>query len=148
MDSQTMNQIILCLGIMNAVAGANNAIKAMAKALAVGVEKKLVNAALTKGVIYPFVKQVAKWFGVKLTKTIFAESVGHAVPIVGGVVAGGITFLSFKPCCYRLKNALMDTKLSNPDHKESEEEKKIFNDIVDAEVVDINVEDDHDDLDK
>ena len=33
LDSQTVNQIILCLGVMNGLAGANNAIKGMAKAL-------------------------------------------------------------------------------------------------------------------
>ena len=32
LDSQTINQIILCIGVMNGVAGANNAIKGMAKA--------------------------------------------------------------------------------------------------------------------
>ena len=57
LDSQTVNQIILCLGVMNGVAGANNAIKGMAKALAVGVEKKLLNTALTKGTFYPLVKR-------------------------------------------------------------------------------------------
>lgn len=39
LDSHTINQIILCLGVMNGVAGANNAVKGMAKALAIGVEK-------------------------------------------------------------------------------------------------------------
>lgn len=57
---------------MNGVAGANNAIKGMAKALAIGVEKKLLNAALTKGAFFPFVKKVMAWFGVKLTKSVFA----------------------------------------------------------------------------
>lgn len=57
---------------MNGVAGANNAIKGMAKALVVGAEKKLLNAALTKETFYPLVKAIAKWFGVKMTKSIFA----------------------------------------------------------------------------
>lgn len=133
LDTHTINEIILCLGIMYGVAGANNAVKAMAKALAVGVEKKLLNAALTKGAFYPFVKQVMKWFGVKLTKTIFAKTVKDAIPVVGGVVGGGITFLSFKPCCNRLKEALQDTKLSNPAHKETKEEEDIFQEIIDAD---------------
>lgn len=72
LDSQTINQIILCLGVMNGVAGANNAIKGMAKALAGGVEKKLLNTALTKGTFYPLVKAISKWFGIKMTKTVFA----------------------------------------------------------------------------
>ena len=63
-DDATMNTLIICFGVMNGVAGANNAIKAMAKALAVGVEKKLLKAALTKGAVYPIVKSVARWFGI------------------------------------------------------------------------------------
>lgn len=109
LDSETLNTIILCLGVMNGIAGANNAIKAMAKALAAGVEKKLMNTALTKGAIYPLVKNILKWFGVKLTKSVFAGAVKKAIPAVGGVVAGGITFFAFKPCCNRLKNVLKDT---------------------------------------
>ena len=73
-DSETMNILIICLGVMYGAAGANNAIKAMAKALATGVEKKLINAALTKGTIYPIVKNVASWFGKKMTRDILTDS--------------------------------------------------------------------------
>ena len=138
LDSQTMNQLILCLGIMNAVAGANAAIKGMAKALAVGVEKKLLNAALTKGTFYPLVKSIAKWFGKNMTKTIFAGFFKKAIPIVGGVVGGGITFFSFKPCCNRLKKELMDTMLSNPDHISTEKENAFVESIVEGTVIEVD----------
>ena len=139
-DTETMNMIILCLGVMNGVAGANNAVKGFAKALAVGVEKQLMKKALTKGAFYPFVKSVAKWFGVKMTKEVFAGFFKKAIPIVGGVVGGGITFLSFKPCCLRLKNALQDTMLSNPNHVSTAQEDKIVNSIMNGEVIDLEDE--------
>ena len=138
LDSQTINQIILCLGVMNGVAGANNAIKGMAKALAVGVEKKLLNAALTKGTFYPLVKAIAKWFGVKMTKSIFAGFFKKAIPVVGGIVGGGITFFSFKPCCYRLKNVLQDTMLSNPNHKSTAEEDEFVTSITEGTIIDVD----------
>lgn len=141
LDSETINAIVLCLGVMNGVAGANNAIKAMAKALAVGVEKKLLNTALTKGAIYPFVKAVMKWFGVKLTKAAFAGFFKKAIPVVGGAVGGGITFLTFKPCCMRLRDALSDTMLSNPDHISSIEENETFNNIITGEFTENSQED-------
>ncbi|MGB4091500.1 MAG: hypothetical protein WBK46_06105 [Ruminococcus flavefaciens] len=140
LDSQTINQIILCLGVMNGVAGANNAIKGMAKALAVGVEKKLLNAALTKGTFYPLVKAIAKWFGVKMTKSLFAGFFKKAIPVVGGIVGGGITFFTFKPCCYRLKNVLQDTMLSNPNHKSTAEEDKFVTSIIEGTVIDVDYE--------
>ncbi len=121
-DSETINILILCLGVMYGVAGANNAIKAMAKALAKGVEKKLIKAALNKGAIYPIVKSVMKWFNVNLTKKIFAQTFKKAIPVVGGIISGSITFVTFKPCCDKLKASLQDTLLSNPNHNISDEE--------------------------
>lgn len=129
LDSETINILIICMGIMYGTAGANNALKAIAKALATGVEKKLLKTALTKGTIYPIVKSVASWFGKKMTKDIFAGFFKKSIPVVGGVLGGGITYLSFKPCCERLKASLRDTRLSNPDYVEEESELQ----IVDAE---------------
>lgn len=140
LDSHTINQIIVCLGVMNGVAGANKAIKGMAKALAAGVEKKLLNTALTKGTFYPLVKAIAKWFGVKMTKEMFAGFFKKAIPVVGGLVGGGITFLSFKPCCYRLKEALQDTMLSNPNHQSTAEEDAFVAAINEGTILDTDYE--------
>ncbi len=126
LDSETINILILCLGTMYGVVGAKNGILVAAKALATGVEKQLLKAALTKGTIYPIVKNVSKWFGVKMTKTLFAGFFKKAIPVVGGILGGGITFFSFKPCCDKLKSSLQDTLLSNPDHDVSA-------DIIDVE---------------
>lgn len=126
-DSETMNILIVCLGVMYGVAGANNAIKAIANAFAKGVEKKLLNTALTKGTLYPLVKSVAKWFGVRMTKDVFAGFFKKAIPVVGGVIGGGLTFVSFKPCCDKLKASLNDTLLSNPNHKTNEKEELFLN---------------------
>ncbi len=131
-DSETMNILIICMGVMYGAAGANNALKAMAKALAAGVEKQLLKKALTKGTIYPIVKSVAKWFGVKMTKEVFAGFFKKAIPVVGGVIGGGITFITFKPCCDKLKVSLQNTMLSNPDYQPSAEEDDLI--IVDSEL--------------
>ena len=128
LDSETMNTIIICMGVMYGVAGANTALKSMAKALGLGVEKKLISKALTKGTIYPIVKSVAKWFNVRMTKEIFAGFFKKSIPVVGGLIGGGITYLSFKPCCEKLKNTLKDTLLSNPNSK----------DDADSDIIEIN----------
>ena len=56
-------------------------------------------------------------------------------------IGGGITYATFKPCCYRLKNTLKDTALSNPNHISSEEENILYEgikgDIIDGEAVEI-----------
>ena len=131
-DSETMNILIICMGVMYGAAGANNALKAMAKALASGVEKQLLKKALTKGTIYPIVKSVAKWFSVKMTKEVFAGFFKKAIPVVGGVIGGGITFVTFKPCCDKLKASLQNTMLSNPNYQPTAEDDDLV--VVDAEV--------------
>lgn len=121
-DSETMNILILCLGAMYGVAGANNAIKILAKAFAEGAEKKLIKDALAKGAIYPIIKIIIQWFNVNLTKKILSETSKQEIPVAGGTIGGGINFFAFKSSCERLKTTLQDTLLSNPNHKISGEE--------------------------
>lgn len=135
-DTETINVLIICLGVMYGAAGANNALKSMAKALATGVEKKLMGMALTKGSIYPVVKSVSKWFGVNMTKQVFAGFFKKAIPVVGGVIGGGITFLTFKPCCDRLKNVLQNTRLSDPQYSGADDDI-----VIEAEYEDVCTQD-------
>ena len=137
-----MNQIILCMGVMFGIANAKNGLLAIAKALGTGVEKQLVKKALTKGTIYPIVKNISKWFGVKMTKEIFAGFFKKAIPLVGGVIGGEMTYATFKPCCEKLKVVLQDTYLSNPNYKEKTEdaidiESGIEVDIKEADIIDV-----------
>ena len=125
-DSETLNILIICLGVMYGVAGASNVIKAMAKGLSKGIGKKIMSTALTKGVWYPVVKKIAKWFGVNMTKKMLVGIVDKSLPVIGGVIGGGITYASFKPCCDKLKNSLQDTMLSNPNYVETDEEKEFY----------------------
>lgn len=133
-DDGTMNTLIICFGVMNGVAGANNALKAMAKALGTGVEKQLLKKALTKGTLYPIVKSVSKWFGVKMTKEVFAGFFKKAIPVLGGLLGGGLTFISFKPCCDKLQDSLRDTILSNPKYNPVYEEDLELKEEIEEEI--------------
>lgn len=135
-----MNQIILCMGVMFGVANAKNGLLSIAKALGTGVEKQLVNKALTKGTIYPIVKSISKWFGVKMTKEVFAGFFKKAIPVVGGVVGGGLTYATFKPCCVKLKEVLEDTYLSNPKYKERKEDSIDIESGIEVATIDVEAE--------
>ena len=132
-DTPTMNLLILALGVMFGVGGANNAVRAMAKALGGGVEKQLMKKALTKGAVYPVVKGIAKWFGVHMTKEIYTGIIGKSIPAIGAVVGGGITYATFKPCCDKLKSCLKDTELSNSQHHADEAETVLYEELVGGE---------------
>ena len=134
-DSETVNTLTICLGVMYGVAGANSALRAMATGLANGISKKIMSTALTKGTLYPIVKNIAKWFGVKMTKKMLVGVVQKTVPVIGGVVGGGITFVTFKPCCDKLKKALQNTSLSNPDYVPSKDDIIVIIDVDDEECI-------------
>lgn len=129
-DSETLNILIVCLGVMYGVAGANKAIKIMATGLGKGLSKKIMKTALTKGTIYPLAKSIASFFSVKLSKKMLSGIVEKSLPpLVSGAVGGGITYASFKPCCDKLKKSLQNTLLSNPDRDITEEEKSIVEEL-------------------
>ncbi|MBQ9425745.1 MAG: hypothetical protein IJU42_07385 [Erysipelotrichaceae bacterium] len=127
LDSETLNLITICLGTMYGVAGANNALKSLSKALAAGVEKKIISTALTKGKLYPTIKAIVKWFNVSLTKKMLGEFAKNSIPIAGAIIGGGLTFATFKPCCDRLKDSLKETRLANPELNDD-------TDIIDLEI--------------
>ena len=98
--------IIIALGVMLGAKGANNGIRALCKGFAVNVEKKIAQKALTKGTLYPIAKKICAQLGIKLSKQSFAKAVGKTVPIIGGIVSGGLTAATFIPSCNHLLNAL------------------------------------------
>ena len=75
------------------------------------VMKRLPQYALTQGVIFPLVRQVAKWIGVSLTKQSFSRGVAKFVPIVGGLVSGVLTFFTFRHQSKKLKNKLKESMM-------------------------------------
>ena len=100
------NQLVLYCGVMMGATGAVEAVRLMTSALAKQALKKLPQKALTKTFYYPIVKSVAKAFGAKMTKNVFAKGVSKAVPLIGGVVSGGITLATMRPMGMRLAEAL------------------------------------------
>lgn len=58
--------------------------------------------ALTKTWYYPLVKKIAGMIGVKLTKDTFAKGLSKAIPVMGGIISGGITYVSMDKMSKRL----------------------------------------------
>ena len=99
------NQLILYCGVMFGVTGASAGVRLLSTQLAKTALKKLPQKALTKTFWYPIIKQIGKGIGIKVTKTTLANGVSKVIPIVGGFVAGTITFISMKPMAEKLLNS-------------------------------------------
>lgn len=100
------NQLIIYCGVMLGATGAAQTVRILSSALAKQALKKLPQKALTKTFYYPIVKSIANFFGASMTKSVFAKGVSKAIPIIGGVISGSITFASMKPMGKRLADTL------------------------------------------
>lgn len=114
------DMLTLFVGVMMGASAANQAIKDLAKEFAKQVVKRLPQKALTKTMYYPIIKQIAKWIGVKLTKGTFAKGLGKVIPILGGVISGGLTLATFRPSAKRLQHKLQEEMfVINENYQES-----------------------------
>lgn len=114
-NDDTMNQLLIFLGVMFGVQGANAGVKFIADCAAQRVIKTLPKKALMKTAFYPLIKKIATKIGIHMNKTIFARGVSKIVPVVGGVITGSITYATFKPSAIRLKKSFSALPICDPD---------------------------------
>lgn len=134
-DEATENILTLFVGVMFGVQVAQGGLTKVSAMIAAQVVKKLPQRALTKGVVYPMVKQVAGYLGVSMTKKLFASGLAKAFPVVGAVFSGGLTLATFLPMSKRLQKHLASLELTKPGLRTDEAE------IVDTETVEGEVVD-------
>lgn len=101
-DELVRNQLLIYCGVMLGASGAAQTVRVLSSALSKQALKRIPQKALTKTIYYPIVKSICKFFGVHMTKGIFAKGVSKAVPVIGGIVSGSITFASMRPMGVRL----------------------------------------------
>lgn len=106
MDDETLAAFALLLAVMAGVSGANSALTAFSKTVQANVAKKVANKALVQTSYYPIIKKVLAGIGVKITKSSFGDAVSKVVPVVGGFISGGLTFVSLKGGSRRLAGEL------------------------------------------
>lgn len=113
-DDGTKDVMLLFLGVMSGIGGAQKGLLTASKAVSTAVINKLPQQALTKTAVYPLVKKFAGLLGQKMTKQIYATGLSKVVPVVGGLISGGVTFLSFKPMATKLHIHLAKSPLAKP----------------------------------
>jgi hypothetical protein len=113
MDANTKNLLILFMGAMFGVGGAAEAISVLAESMARKASRDIANKSLAKGTAYPIVKKIADIMGAKMTKDIFAKGAAKIIPLLGGVISGGLTYITFKPMANRLQKNLSQFEENN-----------------------------------
>lgn len=113
-DEETQMRILMLLGVMHGSREAKRVVSGLASLFANEVARQLPKQALTKTAYYPIIKQVLKWFGVKLTKTSFAHGVAKIIPIVSGGISATVTGTMQRKMAHRLKNHLRELEFAKP----------------------------------
>ena len=115
LSEEAKNTLLLYLGVMLRVNGAGALLRSGGVTVAKQVIKVVNKKALTKTLWYPILekilKKVLKIFGVNLTKGGLAKGMGKFIPILGGIISGGLTFATMKPMGESLQQEL--SKLVN-----------------------------------
>lgn len=104
----TRNVLTFFVGVMFGTQTTTKAITEISKNTAVQITKRLPQKALTKTTYYPVVKELGKWIGLKVTKDTFSKGVGKVIPILEGVISGGITYASFNSMSKKLHKHLQE----------------------------------------
>jgi hypothetical protein len=120
LDDATKQLLILFIGIMFGVESAGKVVNQIATVAARAVAKRLPQQALTKGVVYPVVKKVAIYLGYQMTKETFGKGVSKAVPLLGAIISGGITYGTFRPMSARLRDHLASLPIADPEFYKAE----------------------------
>ena len=108
-DDETIGVLAMFFGVMLGVGGAAQSLTVFARSVAMpAFQKQLTKQALTKTSWYPVVKQCLRFIGINLTKKSFAQGVSKVIPVIGGVVSGGMTFVSLQSQSTRLKGHLRE----------------------------------------
>ena len=106
-DDETIAQMGLFFGVMLGVAGAAESMRDFARMIvAPAIEKRVARKALMKGTWYPVVRKSLKVIGISVTKQGFTKTMSKILPLIGGVISGGMTFISLQTQANRLKQHL------------------------------------------
>jgi len=106
MDEKTKGMILLFIGLMYGVNGANKVIAEVSKSLAAKLAKDIGKTAVTRTAWYPLLKELGKSVGIKVTKDYVAKGVGKAFPLLGAVVGFGVSYYAFGEGSERLYESL------------------------------------------
>ena len=111
LSEEAKNTLLLYLGVMLGVNSAGALLRSGGVSVAKHVMKTVPQKALAKTLWYPILEKILKIFGVTLTRRGLAKGMGKAIPILGGVISGGLTYATMKPMGERLQREL--SKLVN-----------------------------------
>ena len=108
-DDETIGIIAIFFGVMLDVEEATMSLFSFASSTVMDtVKKQVTKQFLMKTSWYRSVKKTLQIIGVNLTKKAFTQGFSKVLPVIGGVVSSGLTFMSLQSQSSRLKKHLRE----------------------------------------
>src|SRR5437899_6789066 len=102
LDDESLLILTVFVGAMLGAESAAKVLGDIAERAAAQVLKRLPRETLTKWGLYRLAREVAKRIGIRLTEDSFARYLSRIVPILGGIISGTVTWISFSLMSSRL----------------------------------------------
>lgn len=130
-EEAVQSEMLLFMGTMLGVGGAASLTRYISQGLMQYCAQNLAKQALTKTVWYPIIKELAKYISIKLTKQSFSAGLAKVIPVLGGVVSGGLTFYAMGSMTERLCDAF-DVAVDYTDSEKAEDIEVIKKEMPDV----------------
>ena len=108
-DDDTLGILAVFFGVMLGVGGAAQSLTAFARvALKTAYQNHATKRALMSITWYPVVKHSLRLIGINITKSTAARGFSKIVPVIGGFVSSGLTFMALQSQSALLKEHLRE----------------------------------------
>ena len=108
-DDEMLGVLAVFFGVMLGVGGAAQSLTAFARIDAkTAYQKHVTKRALMSITWYPVVKYSLRVIGINITKSSFTKGASKIVPVIGGFVSSGLTFMALQTQSARLKGHLRE----------------------------------------
>ena len=108
-DDEILGVLAVFFGVMLGVGGAAQSLTAFARIAAkTAYQKHVTKRALMSITWYPVVKYSLRVIGINITKSSFTKGASKIVPVIGGFVSSGLTFMALQTQSARLKGHLRE----------------------------------------
>lgn len=108
-DDEMIGVLAVFFGVMLGVGGAAQSLTAFARIAAkTAYQKHVTKRALMSITWYPVVKYSLRVIGINITKSSFTKGASKIVPVIGGFVSSGLTFMALQTQSARLKGHLRE----------------------------------------
>ena len=108
-DDEMLGVLAVFFGVMLGVGGAAQSLTSFARIAAkTAYQKHVTKRALMSITWYPVVKYSLRVIGINITKSSFTKGASKIVPVIGGFVSSGLTFMALQTQSARLKSHLRE----------------------------------------